>query len=133
MNGRQASRTWLGFLFMFVVGCTLPSEGMGSSPGTAQQQRVSNPSSPSDRLQIAFDVRSRNHRRTTRYLLEVVDANGTKTVHDLKRPRPRRGTITVPLPDLAPGKYTFVIIAETDAGPLRSAEISYEIKNPARK
>jgi hypothetical protein len=86
-----------------------------------------------DEPHIAFDVVSRNHRRTTNYVLEIVDAAGAKTVHDLKKPRPRRGTIMVPLPDLAPGLYTFVVIAETDSGPLRSAEIRYEIKSQKKK
>jgi hypothetical protein len=140
---RQTSRAWLGLLVVLVFGCALQPEG-SESTGTsvrnpeqskprAQQQRARRQQAEPEEPHLAFDVVSRNHRRTTRYVLEIVDSAGAKTVLDLKKPRLRRGPIMVPLPDLAPGKYTFAVIAETDGGPLRSAEITYELKTQKKK
>ena len=61
---------------------------------------------------LAFDTTPGNQRKTKRYVLEITDASGQVTVHDVKKPRlTQRQTIMVPLPDLAPGDYKLVVIA----------------------
>jgi hypothetical protein len=121
-----------------VLGCALQSsdasEGTQTSaqepkrpPTPAERRRAARNQVNPDEPHVAFDVVSRDHRRTTRYLLEITDANGVVMVHDLKKPRLRRGTIMVPLPDLTPGKYTFVVVSENPNGSLRSAPLAYEI------
>lgn len=119
-------------LGLLTGGCALePNEG----PQAPEQSRPARgrdarqplvPPQPGPHL--AFDVTRRDYQRTRRYVLEISDASGRTAVHDVKKPPlVNRRTIMVPLPDLAPGAYTLVIIAENESGATRSAAITHQV------
>jgi hypothetical protein len=140
MKARRPAGLLVMVVVLFVAACALPhadeaphdttrverpQQGQGPQPRRPARQ-------PADQdvlegLHIAFDVIPWDHRRTTRYLLEVTDPAGTLTVHDLKRPRLRGRMIRVPLPNLPPGLYTFVVVAEGPAGTARSSPLKHQI------
>jgi hypothetical protein len=98
----------------------------------AQQARKErqNPQPPGPGPHLAFDVRPRDHQRTTRYLLEVTHPSGELTTHDLKKPPLQRRTIMVPIPELTRGKYQLVVIAEFKDGPAtRSKPLPFELSD----
>lgn len=65
-------------------------------------------------------------------MLEITDASGTVTRHDVKKPRLlKRRTILVPLPALEPGQYTLVVVAEGDGWSTRSAALTHRV--PVKK
>jgi hypothetical protein len=77
---------------------------------------------------LAFDVRPRDHDRTTGYVLEITHQAGKTTTHDLGKPALQRRTIVVTVPPLASGSYRLVVIAKIDKGPeTRSKPLTLEI------
>lgn len=77
---------------------------------------------------LAFDVRPRDYRRTTRYVLEITGESGTTRGHDVKKPRLlKRRTILVPLPALDPGQYALVVVAEGVGWSSRSASLTHRV------
>lgn len=80
---------------------------------------------------LAFDVRRRDHRATARYVLEITHPSGDVTTHDLRKPKRRRGSIVVPLPVLAPGKYQLIVVAEGPGGKSRS--LPFDVRMPQRE
>jgi hypothetical protein len=100
---------------------TPPAEGAKAPNDQSQREaRVT----AGTKNQVAFDTTPGSQRMTVRYVLEITDASGQVTLHDLKRPRMiQRRTIMVPLPDLAPGDYKLVVIAEGNGDSKRSATL----------
>jgi hypothetical protein len=95
----------------------------GAKATNAQSQREARVTAGT-KNQVAFDTTPGSQRRTIRYVLEVTDASGQVTLHDLKKPKLiQRQTIMVPLPDLAPGDYKLVVIAEGNGDAKRSATL----------
>jgi hypothetical protein len=77
---------------------------------------------------LAFDVRPRDHERTTGYELEITHPSGKITTHDLEKPALQRRTIVVTVPPLASGSYRLVVIAKIDKGPeTRSKPLTIDI------
>lgn len=113
------------------------SDGITSQRGNDQEQgrqaaperqRKKDRAQPSPAVRsLAFDVERKNHRLTSRYLLEVTSSSGQVATHDLKKPKWRRGTIAVPLPELPPGKYVMVVVAEGRGAKARSLPIEVTI------
>lgn len=120
-------------LGLLTGGCALePNEGRGvpeQSRAADRPPEAERAVSPPAGQRLAFDVTAQDYQNTRRYVLEVTDAAGTVSTHDFsKPPLVRRGTILVPLPDLAPGVYTLVIIAENAGGATRSAAITHRVE-----
>lgn len=140
MTSRVTALTLPAAILFILFGCALErSEGAGEQernkpPQTGRPEARRNPASqklvpPGPGQHLAFDVLPRDHRRTTRYVLEITHPSGQVTLHDLKKPRLlKRRTIMVPIPSLEPGAYKLVIIAEGKGGSSRSAPIVHEVK-----
>lgn len=132
MRGRMGALVLPALLGLLPGGCALESnEGRGvrEQSRPAQDREARQPLVPPQAgPHLAFDVTRQDYRRTRRYVLEVSDAAGRTTVHDFKKPPLlKRRTIMVPLPDVAPGVYTLVIIAENESGATRSAAITHQV------
>lgn len=124
MNSRVAS---LALIVLMILGCSLDGE-QKPRPSTGRNAEPQTLVPPGPGKYLAFDVLPRDHRRTTRYVLEITDPSGKVTLHDFKKPRlVKRQTIMVPLPTLEPGAYTLVVIAEGKGGATRSASITHQV------
>lgn len=77
---------------------------------------------------LAFDVAAADHRRTKKYVLEIKHSSGVLRQHDLRKPKLRLGTITVPLPALSAGEYELVVVAHGKSGIVKSAPIKVQFR-----
>jgi hypothetical protein len=140
MTSRLAGLTFFGLVLLLLSGVALQrSSGWHDSDQGKQERfegqarnprkpRPQEPQPPGPGRYLAFDVRPRDHQTTIRYVLEVTHPSGQLSTYDLKKPKLQRRTIMVPVPDLAPGKYQLVVIAENEKGASRSQPLAFEIR-----
>ena len=97
-------------------------------PPKAERRKAERLTPPGPGRHLAFDVRPKDYKTTSRYVLEITHPSGKLTTHDLQKPAlQRKRSILVPLPPLEPGKYKLVVVAENPTGPTRSQPLALEI------